>query len=205
MPAADGSLPEGAAALVIERGELESWAAPVLGRTEAPLRRALRDAGLSRNELAEVILVGGATRMPAVVERVTAWFGRPPQSRLHPEEVVAMGASVQAALFANDHQVSDPVVTDLAPFSLGIESTHTIGGGHFNGYFAPIIHRNTTIPVSRVERFSTVDPYQTMIKARIFQGGAAASVTTFSWVSSRSRGFHGPFSPSPWISALRTT
>jgi molecular chaperone HscC len=118
----------------------------------------------------EVILVGGATRMPVVVRRVTELFGKAPHCRLNPDEVVALGAAVQAGLVGRAAAVEDLVVTDVAPFTLGVEVTKSFGGQHQDGYFDPVIDRNTTIPVSRVKRYGTVHPNQTTITLRVYQG-----------------------------------
>jgi molecular chaperone HscC len=125
---------------------------------------------LKRNDVDEVILVGGATRMPAVIDWVTQLFGKPPQRRLNPDEVVAIGAAVQAGLIAREESVKDLVVTDVAPFTLGIEISKSFGVEHRNGYFMPIINRNTTIPVSRMERVCTLRANQTEVNVKIYQG-----------------------------------
>lgn len=137
---------------------------------ELPIRRALGDAGLKRDDVDEVILVGGATRMPAVVDLVTHLFDKPPHRRLNPDEVVALGAAVQAGLIGRQASVDDLVVTDVCPFTLGVEVAKEFGVELRKGYFQPIINRNTTIPVSRVERLFTVSPNQTEIRCKIYQG-----------------------------------
>jgi molecular chaperone HscC len=108
--------------------------------------------------------------MPAVVQRLVARFGKEPQRRLNPDEVVALGAAVQAGLIGRNEAVNDMVVTDVAPFTLGVEVSRELGTEHRAGYFLPIIHRNTTIPVSRVKRVSTVTPNQTQVDVKVFQG-----------------------------------
>ena len=130
-----------------------------------PMRRVLGDARLTRDEIDEVILVGGATRMPAVIDHVGKVFGKPPHCRLNPDEVVALGAAVQAGLHANDKNVGDLVVTDVAPFTLGIEVSKRLGSEFRAGYYMPVLHRNTTIPTCRSEIVSTVLPNQTAIAA----------------------------------------
>jgi len=117
-----------------------------------------------------VILVGGATRMKSVIDRVMQIFQQPPHSRLNPDEVVALGAAVQAGLIAKDKSLEDLVVTDVSPFTLGIETTKRLGMENRAGYYLPIINRNTTIPVSRVERVSTLHANQTEVKIKVFQG-----------------------------------
>jgi molecular chaperone HscC len=154
----------------ITREEFQKWTESIMARIELPIRRALGDAQLKRGDVQEVILVGGATRMPAFVERVQALFGKEPRSRLNPDEVVALGAAVQAGLIMRDVRVEDLVVTDVAPFTLGIEISRTFGLEHRNGYFMPIINRNTTLPVSRVERVSTLRANQTQVQVSVYQG-----------------------------------
>jgi len=133
---------------VIHREQFEVWISPILSWIDSPSRRALGDAGLKRAEIDEVILVGGATRVPAVMERVRQIFGKEPRYRLNPGEVVALGAAVQAGLVAGDQSLEDQVVTDVAPFTLGVEISRQFGVEYVGDYFPPIIHRNTTLPVS---------------------------------------------------------
>lgn len=154
----------------VSRSEFQNWTERVLARVEVPLRRALGDTGLKRSDVDEVVLVGGATRMPGVVAHVREIFGREPRNSLNPDHVVAVGAAIQAALLARDSSVDDLVVTDVAPFTLGVETTREIGGMRRNGYFMPILNRNTTIPVSRMQRVQTLDPNQTSVNVRVFQG-----------------------------------
>lgn len=156
----------------VTRDEFDHWTTHILNRIELPIRRALGDARLKREEIDELILVGGATRMPQVVKRVTEMFGRTPLCRLNPDEVVAMGAAVQAGLFANDASVEDLVVTDVAPFTLGVEISREVGGELQSGYFLPVINRNTTIPTSRVTRVDTITANQTTTRVRVYQGEA---------------------------------
>ena len=150
--------------------QVDQWCKHILNRIELPIRRTLGDAGLTRADINEVVLVGGATRMPQVVERVTELFGREPKCRLNPDEVVALGAAVQAGLIARDEGVRDLVVTDVSPFTLGIEVSKRRGLEHADGYFMPVINRNTTIPVSRMHRVQTIQANQTKMSVRIYQG-----------------------------------
>ena len=170
IPTADGEFIEPVPQQTVTREEFEKWTAPILGRIDLPLRRALGDAGLQRSDITEVVLVGGATRMAAVVERVRTLFGREPRCSLNPDEVVAMGAAVQAGMIARNQTLTDLVVTDVSPFTLGVEISREFGGSNREGYFLPIINRNTTIPVSRVQRVCTVNPNQRQIQVRVFQG-----------------------------------
>jgi molecular chaperone HscC len=174
VPDAAGNL-ENAATVEILRADMEAWIAPILSRVEGPVRRALVDAKLTRDKIAEVILVGGATRMPMIVQRVTQMFGKPPQCRWNPDEVVALGAAVQAGLVGQHAAVNDMVVTDVAPFTLGIEVTKTMNGTLQGGYFDPLIERNSTIPVSRAKTYSTVSGNQTQIAVKVYQGESRRS------------------------------
>jgi molecular chaperone HscC len=147
----------------------EAWA-PLLDRIRIPVMRALRDARVKTHEIDEVLLVGGATRMPCVVELAARLFGRMPQRKLPPDEAVVMGAAIQAALKRDDEAVDDMVVTDVAPFTLGISIAQPIGGQRISGLFSPVLERGTVIPASRVERFSTLEDNQKEILIQVFQG-----------------------------------
>jgi molecular chaperone HscC len=170
VPDKKGEFHDDSPLVTVTRAQFETWTNHILARVELPIRRALADAKLTRADVSEVILVGGATRMPAVVDLVTRLFGKVPQSRLNPDEVVAIGAAVQAGLIARAESVEDLVVTDVAPFTLGMNISKQLGLEHRSGYFLPIIDRNTTIPVSRVKRVSTLAPNQTHIEIDIYQG-----------------------------------
>ncbi|MBN9523616.1 Hsp70 family protein [bacterium] len=170
VPDAAGEYGAKAAEVTITRQQLEGWVNPTLARCELPIRRALADTRLARDQIDEVILVGGATRMPVVVRLVADLFGKPPQGRLNPDEVVALGAAVQAGLVGRAGAVDDLVVTDVSPFTLGVEVSKRFGGDFQDGYFDPVIDRNTTIPTSRVKRYSTLHPNQTIISLKVYQG-----------------------------------
>jgi molecular chaperone HscC len=170
IPDHHGDLSETAPAESVTREQFQEWTEHILGRVELPIRRVLGDAKLRAADIHEVILVGGATRMPAVVERVRRLFNKDPRQRLNPDEVVALGAAVQAGLIGREACVKDLVITDVAPFTLGVEICKSIGMKVRDGYFLPLIHRNTTIPVSRVERVGTVNPNQTEVVVKIYQG-----------------------------------
>jgi molecular chaperone HscC len=165
-----GDFSEQSPETTITREQFQKWTNHILTRIELPIRRVLGDTNLKRTDIDEVILVGGATRMPAVVDHVTALFGKPPHRRLNPDEVVAVGAAVQAGLIARDESVQEMVVTDVAPFTLGIEVSKEFGLEQRHGYFLPIINRNTTIPVSRLKRVGTMIPNQTELAVKIYQG-----------------------------------
>jgi molecular chaperone HscC len=170
IPTKTGDLPDDAPRITVKREEFEKWTEHILSQTDGPLRRALGDARLKRQDVDEIILVGGATRMRAVKERVTRMFEKEPRCTLNPDEVVALGAAIQAGLIARDVTLEDLVVTDVSPFTLGIEVTHEIGGERRNGYFLPIINRNTTIPVSRNKIVGTVEANQTVLQIKLYQG-----------------------------------
>src|SRR5207245_2031336 len=129
----------------------------------------LRDGECDLADIEEVILVGGATRMPVLVDFVRDYFQREPLCRFNPDEVVALGAAVQSALITDDSAVDDMVMTDVCPFTLGVEISKEFGRQRLGGYFMPIIPRNTTIPVSREETVCTVDPNQREVLVRVFQ------------------------------------
>jgi molecular chaperone HscC len=174
-PVALYALPVGGARTVdfetaVTREEAEASWAPLLERLVAPIQRALRDAGLRPEQVGEVLLVGGATRMPCVARLVTQLFGRLPLRTLPPDEAVALGAAVQAALKAGDASVEDMVVTDVAPFTLGLATASRVGNQVVGGIFEPIIERGTVIPCSRTKRFFTTTDFQKQIMVSVYQG-----------------------------------
>jgi molecular chaperone DnaK len=144
----------------ITRAKLESLVTDLIARTMAPCTAALKDAGVTAKQIDEVILVGGMTRMPAVFEAVKAFFGREPERNVNPDEVVAIGAAVQAAVLSGE--VKGVLLLDVTPLSLGIE---TLGG-----VFTRLIDRNTTIPARKSQTFSTAADGQTAVTIRAFQG-----------------------------------
>jgi molecular chaperone DnaK len=147
-------------AMKISRAKLESLVEPLIQRTIEPCRKALADAGLKAADINEVILVGGMTRMPKVVETVKNFFGKAPHQGVNPDEVVAIGAAIQAAVLSGE--VKDVLLLDVTPLSLGIE---TLGG-----VFTRIIDRNTTIPTKKSQVFSTAEDGQSAVTIRVFQG-----------------------------------
>jgi molecular chaperone HscC len=165
-----GELEEETTPFSISRPEFASLSLPLLKRLLVPIHKALRDSGRSMSRIDEIIFVGGATRMPCMKEFITDQLGANPRSDLNPDQVVALGAAVQAALLMEDRAVADIVMTDVCPHTLGIEVSKDIGGNQLPGYFSPIIHRNTTIPVSKEGLFSTTEPNQFSVELRIFQG-----------------------------------
>ena len=144
----------------ITRSDLERLVEPLIQRSIEPLKKALADAGMKASDLDEVILVGGMTRMPRVREVVKSFFGKEPHTGVNPDEVVAMGAAIQAGVLQGD--VKDVLLLDVTPLSLGIE---TLGG-----VFTRMIDRNTTIPTKKSQTYSTADDNQNAVTIRVFQG-----------------------------------
>ena len=144
----------------ISRADLERLVDPLIQRTIEPMKKALADAGIAASDISEVVLVGGMTRMPKVREAVKAFFGKEPHTGVNPDEVVAMGAAIQAGVLQGD--VKDVLLLDVTPLSLGIE---TLGG-----VFTRMIDRNTTIPTKKSQTYSTADDNQQAVTIRVFQG-----------------------------------
>jgi len=144
----------------LTRAKLESLVDDLIQKTVGPCKAALKDAGISAGQIDEVVLVGGMTRMPKVIETVKQFFGKEPHKGVNPDEVVAIGAAIQAGVLKGE--VKDVLLLDVTPLSLGIE---TLGG-----VFTRLIERNTTIPTKKSQVFSTADDSQTAVTIRVFQG-----------------------------------
>ena len=144
----------------LSRSKFETLVGELVEKTIEPCKQALKDAGLSAGEINDVILVGGMTRMPKVIEAVKNFFGKDPNRSVNPDEVVALGAAVQGGVLSGD--VKDVLLLDVTPLSLGIE---TLGG-----VFTKLIEKNTTIPTNKSQTFSTADDNQSAVTIRVFQG-----------------------------------
>ena len=153
--------------------ELEKALEPLLERMRQPVECALRDSRIRPQELDAVVLAGGSTRLVAVRQLVTRMFGRFPEVSLDPDQVVALGAAVQAALRGRDAALAERVMTDVCPYTLGVNVNKRLDGDRSqSGFMAPVLERNTIIPASRVERFSPMSTDQRELQIEIFQGEA---------------------------------
>jgi len=146
--------------ITLTKSKLEQLVSDLIDKTDDPCRQAMTDAGVSANELNDVILVGGQTRMPAVIEKVKSIFGKEPHKGVNPDEVVAIGAAIQAGVLKGE--VKDVLLLDVTPLTLGIE---TLGG-----VITPLIPRNTTIPTSKTETFTTASDNQPSVDVHVLQG-----------------------------------
>ena len=157
-------------ALNLSRAEAEREWEALRERMRSPVLRALRDAAVHASKIDEVLLVGGSSRMPLVAELAAELFGKRPLASLPPDEAIAMGAAVQAALKEGDRAVDDIVVTDVAPFTMGIAQASALGTSLVTGVYAPVLERGTTIPVSRTQTFCPLHDGQRELKIEIYQG-----------------------------------
>lgn len=157
----------------VTASEFEAQAEGLLRRLRDPVVRALRDSQIDAASLSEIVLVGGATRMPLVRKAITRLFGRFPNASVHPDHAVALGAAIQGGLIARDGGLEEIRITDVCPFTLGIETAeHSVRGTIQQGLFSPIIERNTPVPVSRSGVYSTMGDGQKQIAVHIYQGEA---------------------------------
>jgi len=155
----------------LDEDTLARLAEPLLERLRQPVERAMRDARIRTSELDKVVLAGGATRMPLVRKLVSRMFGRFPDISVNPDEVVVMGAAVQAGLKMHDAALQEIVLTDVAPYSLGIAISHQVGPTQYtHGHYLPIIERNTVIPASRSNNVATIRDNQEQVVVPIYQG-----------------------------------
>jgi molecular chaperone HscC len=170
--------PEKTYEVSISYSQFEKLAASLIMRLRHPIERALSDASLAPKDLDAVILIGGATRMQIIKSVVGKMFGHYPFSQINPDEAVALGAAVQAALKNRDQALNEMILTDVCPFTLGVEVVKEMGetGRYENGYFSPIIERNNPIPISIVEQYVTVRDNQERIELNIYQGESLRTV-----------------------------
>ena len=160
-------------AATITTDDFEKACAPLITRLREPVVRALRDCQIPLAELSDIVLVGGSTRMPVVRKAITRMFGRFPNSAVHPDHAVALGAAMQAGLLANGEGLEEIRITDIAPFTMGVNVSEQDQTGRLHhGLFSPIIQRNTPVPVSREHSYSTISAGQRQVELGIFQGEA---------------------------------
>lgn len=164
----------------ITEPQWQALATPVIARVREPLQRALRDSGLAPSDLTEIVLVGGATRMPILRRTVAQLFGRFPAGGPNPDETIAVGATVQAALKARDSALQEVILTDVCPYSLGVDIAEQVSPNDLrDGVFSPIIERNTVLPVSRVQTYCTLRNGQPLVKFTIYQGESRMVANNF--------------------------
>lgn len=154
----------------LSASDYENACLSLLQRLRHPVERALRDAGLRAADIDDVVLAGGATRMPMVRSLVARMFGRMPAIHLNPDEVIVRGAAMMAGMVARDESLEETVMVDVCPYSLGVDITSEVNGRLQSGYFDPIIERNTSVPVSRESVYSTLENNQQNVKFKIYQG-----------------------------------
>jgi molecular chaperone HscC len=155
----------------ISESRFETLCAPLLARVRAPIERAMRDSNTRPQELDQIVLVGGASRMPMVSRLVARLFGRLPLRHIHPDQTVALGACALAGMKARDVAFREIVMTDVCPYTLGVEVSHTDEHKRVHhGLFSPLIERNTVIPTSRVSSYSPMRDFQEVLQLRVFQG-----------------------------------
>ncbi len=158
-------------AMEVTAALLDTWCAPLLARLCEPAERALRDARWMVGDLDAIVLAGGASRMPVVRRMATSMFGREPSCEIDPDQVVALGAAVQAGLRSKDGTLTEMIMTDAAPYSLGIATSRVMEGGRLStGHFDVLIVRNVAIPVSRVKQYATTFAGQTELAIEVYQG-----------------------------------
>lgn len=154
----------------LEEAAFAQLAEPLLQRMRAPIERAMRDARLKPADLDDIVLVGGAVRMPMIAKMVTRMFNRLPLRHVHPDQAIALGATVAAGLKSRDESLEEVVLTDVCPYTLGTQVCHRIGNQVQGGYFHPIIPRNSVVPVSREDQLYPVHPEQKQLRVDIYQG-----------------------------------
>ena len=170
IPDEQGDLSGDRRKVTVTRDNFASISRNLMDRLKKPVARVLRDAECAPDDIEDVILVGGATRMTLVTDFVRDFLKTEPLCEFNPDEVVGLGAAVQAALIKDDAAVDDMVMTDVCPFTLGVETSREYGSRIMDGYYTPVIHRNTTIPVSKEEVFTTMSANQRQVRLKVFQG-----------------------------------
>lgn len=165
------SLTEGTYTYHLSPAEFQKISEPLLARIRQPIEQALRDSGTRLSQLDDIVLVGGASRMPLLRQSVARLLGRFPSSKLDPDQTIALGAAIQAGLVARDSALDEVIMTDVCPYTLGIDSSVQIDEHRYeSGQMAPIIERNTVIPASREHHFSPVSAQQKQVIFAIYQG-----------------------------------
>ncbi len=179
IPSDSGDLFEDGRQLPVSRAVFVELSQPLMDRLKAPVARVLRDGEITLEEIDDVIFVGGATRMSLMRDFVREFLKADPLCTVNPDEVVALGASIQAALIDDDEAVEDMVMTDVCPFTLGIATTRDFDGHFVEGYYSPVIHRNTTIPVSREKVFETLTANEREVELHVYQGESRKVIDNF--------------------------
>ena len=156
--------------MALTLSDYEKACAPLLEKLRRPIERSLRDAGVSLSDIDQIVLVGGATRLPVVRRFVTRLFGRIPGMLVDPDEAVALGAALQCGMKLRDQEIREVVLTDVCPFTLGTEIVVNNGLFEESGHYLPIIQRNTVIPVSRTQTVYTAHDDQTRVNVKVLQG-----------------------------------
>ncbi|MEJ8304768.1 molecular chaperone HscC [Saccharibacillus sacchari] len=157
--------------LRIDRELFEKLVQPLVERLRRPIERALLDASIEAESVDEIVMVGGASRMPVVYGLLSRMFGRSPAASIDPDETVALGTGIQAGMKERSEELQDVVMTDVCPYTLGTDIAIAYENGEYEpGHFSPIIERNTFVPVSRVKRFSTIHEDQRRVSVKIYQG-----------------------------------
>lgn len=156
--------------MTLTLNDYEKACAPLLEKLRRPIERSLRDAGVKLDDIDQIILVGGATRLPVIRRFVSRLFKRIPKIHVDPDEVVALGAALQCAMKIRDKEIQEVVLTDVCPYTLGTEVVESNGIFEENGHYLPIIERNTVIPVSRTQTVYTAHDNQTRVNIKVLQG-----------------------------------
>jgi molecular chaperone HscC len=144
---------------------------PLIQRMRTPLERAMRDANLRPDQLQEIVLVGGASRMPLVARLISRMFGRLPLRHVNPDQAIALGACIASGMKSRDQRLEEVILTDVCPYTLGTEVARRDENGHvLHGFFAPIIHRNSVVPISRAENFQPIQANQKRLLLDVYQG-----------------------------------